>query len=156
LLLLFVLQGLLAGVFALPALAAASDQRALGSIDAAAIVVFVVAWWGGSLADRQLARFKADPAHHGTVCDIGLWRYSRHPNYFCEWILWCALLPLGWGSPLALLALTTPLVLFVLLNFVTGIPPAEARSLAVRGERYRHYQQRTSAFFPWPPREVAS
>ena len=107
---------------------------------------------GEALADAQLKRFRLDPANKGRVCDIGLWRWSRHPNYFFEWFGWLAYpvialsvdYPWGWATLLA------PAFMYWILVHVTGIPPLEAQMLRSRGERYRDYQSRTSAFFPWP------
>ena len=111
---------------------------------------------GEALADAQLKRFRDDPANKGRVCDVGLWRWSRHPNYFFEWFGWLAypviaisprLIP---GAGRRLLA---PVFMYWILVHVTGIPPLEAQMLRSRGERYRDYQSRTSVFFPLPPHE---
>src|SRR3984885_5877226 len=110
---------------------------------------------GEALADAQLNRFRADPANKGRVCDIGLWRWSRHPNYFFEWFGWLAypvmalspLYPWGWATLLA------PAFMYWILVHVTGIPPLEQQMLRSRGERYRDYQSRTSMFFPLPPQK---
>jgi steroid 5-alpha reductase family enzyme len=104
------------------------------------------------LADRQLTRFRADPANKRKTCRRGLWRYSRHPNYFFEWLLWTSYVPLSWGSPIFALSLLGPGLLFLFLTRVSGIPPTEAQALASRGDDYRAYQRTTSAFFPWFPR----
>ena len=105
------------------------------------------------MADRQLAAFKARPDSHGKVCDAGLWAWSRHPNYFFEWLVWCACpcfavsaaWPWGWAALLA------PAMMYWLLVHVSGIPPLEAAMLRSRGPAYRAYQQRVAAFFPRPP-----
>jgi steroid 5-alpha reductase family enzyme len=108
---------------------------------------------GETLADAQLRRFRDDPANKGRVCDAGLWRWSRHPNYFFEWLGWLAYPVIaispdyGWGWA----TLPAPLFMYWILVHVTGIPPLEAQMLRSRGERYRDYQSRTSAFFPLPP-----
>ncbi|HEY4985682.1 MAG TPA: DUF1295 domain-containing protein [Bradyrhizobium sp.] len=116
---------------------------------------------GEALADAQLKHFRADPANKGKVCDAGLWRWSRHPNYFFEWLCWLAYpviaisiddplgYPWGWASLLA------PVMMYWFLVHVTGIPPLEEQMLRSRGERYRAYQSRTSQFFPLPPRNGA-
>ena len=113
---------------------------------------------GEAMADAQLRRFRTDPANQGRVCNSGLWRWSRHPNYFFEWLCWLAYpviaVPIdapagyawGWASLLA------PVLMYWFLVHVTGIPPLEQQMLRSRGERYRDYQSRTSRFFPWPPR----
>jgi steroid 5-alpha reductase family enzyme len=108
---------------------------------------------GEALADAQLKRFRTDQANKGRVCDIGLWRWSRHPNYFFEWFGWLAypviaLSPYyawGWATLLA------PAFMYWILVHVTGIPPLEEQMLRSRGERYRDYQARTSMFFLLPP-----
>jgi len=135
-------------------LAARNPAPAPGWADIAALVVVAVSLAGAALADRQLARFLADPANKGRVCDRGLWAWSRHPNYFFEWLGWCAwpLFAFDPGWPLGWLALAAPALMYWLLVHVSGIPPLERVMLASRGEAYRAYQSRTSAFVPLPPR----
>ena len=109
---------------------------------------------GEALADAQLKSFRDDPANKGKVCDIGLWRWSRHPNYFFEWFGWLAYpvialsLDYGWGWA----TLLAPIFMYWILVHVTGVPPLEAQMIKSRGDRYRDYQARTSMFFPLPPR----
>ncbi len=117
------------------------------------VLVWLIALAGESIADRQLARFRADPANRGQVCRDGLWRYSRHPNYFFEWVHWWAYVILGFGLPGFWLTLVGPALMLFFLLKITGVPPAEASSLASRGDAYREYQRTTSMFFPWPPRK---
>ena len=108
---------------------------------------------GEALADAQLKRFRNDPANQGRVCDAGLWRWSRHPNYFFEWFGWLAypVIALSFDYPWGMATLLAPVFMYWILVYVTGIPPLEAQMLRSRGERYRHYQARTSRFFPLPP-----
>lgn len=112
---------------------------------------------GEALADAQLKAFRTDPANKGRVCDVGLWRWSRHPNYFFEWFGWLAYPVIGiqWADPLSypwgFAALLAPIFMYWILVHVTGIPPLEEQMLRSRGDRYREYQSRTSAFFPWLP-----
>jgi steroid 5-alpha reductase family enzyme len=108
---------------------------------------------GVTLADGQLARFRQRPENRGKTCRSGLWRYSRHPNYFFEWLHWCAYVPLTIDAPAGWLAVLVPLVLLYFLFFVTGIPPTEAQALASRGDEYRSYQRTTSVFVPWFPKK---
>ena len=112
--------------------------------------IWVTGIVGESIADRQLARFKADPSNKGRVCDVGLWRYSRHPNYFFEWTIWVAYAVFCLASPpWGYLGVAMPaLMLHFLLN-VTGIKATEEQALKSRGDAYRRYQQTTSAFVPW-------
>ncbi len=108
---------------------------------------------GEALADAQLKRFRGEPANKGRVCDIGLWRWSRHPNYFFEWFCWLAypVIGLSLHYPWGLATLLAPLFMYWILVYVTGIPPLEEQMLRSRGDRYRAYQSRTSKFFPLPP-----
>jgi len=110
---------------------------------------------GEALADAQLKAFRTDPANKGRVCDVGLWRWSRHPNYFFEWFCWLAypVIALAPGYPWGLATLLAPAFMYWILVHATGIPPLEEQMLRSRGERYREYQSRTSAFFPLPPQK---
>lgn len=135
-------------------LAAANPDAPLRVADWLAVVVMAISIAGEATADHQLRRFASDPANRGKVCDVGLWRWSRHPNYFFEWMGWLAypLLAIGswqWGW----LALIAPACMYWLLAYVSGIPPLEKHMLATRGAAYRAYQSRTSPFFPLPRRQ---
>jgi steroid 5-alpha reductase family enzyme len=120
-------------------------------------LILLIGIAGEALADAQLKAFRADPANKGRVCDAGLWRWSRHPNYFFEWFGWLAypVIGISYGDPLSypwgFAALLAPIFMYWILVHVTGIPPLEAQMLRSRGDRYRDYQSRTSAFFPWLP-----
>lgn len=134
--------------------AARFPGEALRPQDYLGVLILFAGIAGEGLADAQLKRFREDPANKGRVCDAGLWRWSRHPNYFFEWFGWLAypviaLSPdYGWGW----VTLLAPIFMYWILVHVTGIPPLEAQMLRSRGDRYRAYQSRTSAFFPLPPR----
>jgi steroid 5-alpha reductase family enzyme len=111
---------------------------------------------GEAVADRQLARFRAEARNRGRICDSGLWGLSRHPNYFFEWLVWVAfaviaLDPTG-GYAWGWLALAAPALMYWLLAHVSGVPPLEAHMLRSRGEAFRDYQRRVNAFWPGPPR----
>lgn len=124
--------------------------------DFAALALFAVAWIGESVADAQLARFKAVPANRGAIADVGLWAWSRHPNYFFEWLTWTAYAPLALapGYPEGWWSLAAPVLMFVLLNFVSGVPPLERAMRESRGGAFDAYAARTSRFFPLPPRRL--
>jgi steroid 5-alpha reductase family enzyme len=140
---------LLAIAFFVPAYAAdAASPLAI----VAGVIVWLVAVAGEGIADRQLKRFAADPAHRGQVCRDGLWRYSRHPNYFFEWLHWFSYCAFAIGAPNAALALSGPILMYGFLRYLSGIPFTEAQALRTRGDSYRAYQARTSMLFPWPPR----
>lgn len=110
---------------------------------------WVIAVIGEGVADWQLAAFKKDPANKGEVCSAGLWNYSRHPNYFFQAMLWTAYFLFAVTAPLGWIAVISPLIILYLLFNVTGIPATEEQSLRSKGDKYRIYQQTTSAFFPW-------
>lgn len=149
----FQIQALWAVMFALPMLAAARNASApLGWLDALGVALWAASIAGASNADRQLARFRSNPANRGKVCRDGLWRYSRHPNYFFEWLHWWAYICLAAGSPVWWIAPLGAALMLYFLTKVTGIPPTEAQALRSRGDAYREYQRTTSAFVPWPPK----
>ncbi|MEN9576103.1 MAG: hypothetical protein RL514_3958 [Verrucomicrobiota bacterium] len=151
----FQLQGVLQVVLSLPFLVVnldvwgASLGFGLGITGCFGLALWATGLLGESLADRQLASFRADPANKGKVCQAGLWNYSRHPNYFFEWLVWMGYAVFALGSPWGWLGLIAPaLMLHFLLN-VTGIPMTEELSLKSKGDAYRAYQRTTSAFVPW-------
>ena len=149
----FQLQAVSVVVLALPFLFAATNTKhSLGILDVVGAVVWLVAWIGESRADAQLARFKRDPLNRGRVCAEGLWRYSRHPNYFFEWLIWVGFFLVGAGATWGWIGVIAPAGILHLLLNVTGVPPTEKQSLRSKGDAYRRYQETTNAFFPWPPR----
>ncbi len=150
----FQFQALLIVLFALPFLAVAANPRGFCPWLLIGVGIWLVSVIGESIADRQLARFRADPAHHGHTCRDGLWRYSRHPNYFFEWLHWFAYVCLALGSPIAWLAWAGPLVMYVFLRWISGIPYTETQALRSRGDDYRAYQRSTSMLIPWFPKRI--
>ncbi len=133
-------------------LAATRSTPFPGVQDVAGIAVLVAAIAGETLADAQLRRFGRE--HKGAVCDVGLWAWSRHPNYFFEWLGWVgwAVIAVDPDRPRTWLAVGAPAFMYYLLVHASGIPPLEQHMLATRGDRFRAYQARTSAFFPLPPK----
>ncbi len=149
----FLLQGALLWVVSLPVQAAAArPSAALGALDLAGAALWLAGFLVEAIADRQLARFRADPASRGRVMDRGLWRLSRHPNYFGDALLWWGLGLLGAaaGAPWTLVG---PLVMTFLLLKVSGVALLE-KDIAERRPGYRAYVRRTSAFVPWFPRSA--
>jgi len=137
------------------AAAAHNPTPGLAPLDLLGGAILAIAIVGEGAADIQLQTFARDPANRGKVCDVGLWRWSRHPNYFFEWLGWVAypviaLDPAG-PYPWAVAALIAPIAMYVILRFVTGVPPLEQHMLASRGDLFRAYQARVSIFFPLPP-----
>ncbi len=148
----FLLQGLLAWIIALPLLAAITGSRPLNLIDALAAFLALFGTLFESIADAQLAGFKARPDTQGRVMDTGLWRYTRHPNYFGEFCVWWgfylfALAAGGWWSILS------PLLMTFLLLRVSGVALLE-KDIAERRPAYREYIERTNAFFPGIPKNT--
>jgi steroid 5-alpha reductase family enzyme len=151
----FQAQALLAVVLSVPALIAVfNDVPHIAGLEIVALLLWAIAVVGEAVADRQLERFKTRRSSRGRTCRDGLWRYSRHPNYFFEWMVWVAYALFALASPWGPLALTCPVVMLFLLFRVTGIPATEAQALRTKGDDYRHYQATTSVFVPWPPRSA--
>jgi steroid 5-alpha reductase family enzyme len=152
----FLLQGALMWVVSLPlqAGAARGASAPLGLLDAAGVTVFAVGLAFEALGDAQLARFLADPAHRGQVMQSGLWRYTRHPNYFGDALVW-------WGLGLVAAAagaawsLVGPALMTFLLVRVSGVSLLE-KDIGERRPGYAEYVRRTSAFLPRPPRPVTA
>ncbi|MDT8409315.1 MAG: DUF1295 domain-containing protein [Wenzhouxiangellaceae bacterium] len=150
----FMAQALIAWLFALPAWVVANDpSSALDGWVIAGVGFWLVSLAGESVADRQLAAFRANPENRGKVCKLGLWQYSRHPNYFFEWLHWFAYPLVAVGAPYWWVTWIGPVVMLLFLYRVSGIPYTEKQSLQSRGEAYREYQRSTSPFIPLPPRK---
>jgi steroid 5-alpha reductase family enzyme len=149
----FEVQAVAALVLTVPfAIAATNATPAFSWIEWVGMAVWAVGFTGEAIADRQLARFRGIPANKGRVCQEGLWRYSRHPNYFFEWIVWCGFGLFALGSPGGWMGLHVIPLMFYVMRHGTGVPHAEASSLRSRGEQYRAYQRTTNVFFPGPTR----
>ena len=129
-------------------------QQKLGLLEFIALGIAVVSVVGESISDLQLQRFIARPDSKGKVCNVGLWRWSRHPNYFFESLIWLAFALFALPAPMGWLGLVSPLIIWYLIINVTGIPPTEAQCLKSRGDAYRAYQKQVSAFFPMPPKSM--
>jgi steroid 5-alpha reductase family enzyme len=153
-LLFFEFQAVLCVVLAVPFLLASENPApAFSLFEYAAAVLWVVSIAGEITADMQLTAFKSNAANRGKTCRAGLWNYSRHPNYFFEWLIWVAFCLFAIDSRYGYLALVPPALMLYFLFRVTGIPATEAQALRTRGEDYKRYQETTSAFVPWFPRK---
>ncbi len=149
----FQLQGALLVVLSVPfLLASRNPSPGFSAWEWLGGGVWLVAWIGESLADRQLQKYKANPANRGGVCQVGLWRYSRHPNYFFEWLIWVAFFLFALGSSGGWITVYCPALMLYFLVRVTGIPMTEELAVKTKGDRYREYQRTTSGFVPWFPR----
>jgi steroid 5-alpha reductase family enzyme len=151
----FEFQAVLNAFLTLPLLIACfNDAPRIHVLEIVGVAIFLVALIGESTADAQLAAFKRNPANEGGVCDRGLWRYSRHPNYFFEWLIWIAYAVFALASPHGWIALAMPVLMLHFLINVTGLKATEEQALRSKGERYRLYQARTSGFVPWFPKRI--
>ncbi len=145
-------QGLLLALLSVPLLLANFDSRlGLCFSDVLGVTLWLIALSGKALAEYQLDLFRKNPQNQGKVCSSGLWKYSRHPNYFFEWLVWIAFfffaLPAPWGCT----TLFAPALMLFFSLGVSGVPYMEELALRSLGEAYRTYQRTTSAFFPWFP-----
>ena len=111
--------------------------------------MWLIAIIGEGLSDWQLKKFKSDPNSKGKVCRYGLWNYSRHPNYFFQFMIWVSVFLFSLSSPYGWIAIVCPLSIFYLIWKVTGIPMTEEQALRTKGDAYREYQRTTSVFVPW-------
>jgi steroid 5-alpha reductase family enzyme len=148
----FQFQALLVVLFSLPLLAVSGHPAPASWQLAAAACLWLLSVGGETLADAQLARFRANPSNRGKTCRSGLWRYSRHPNYFFEWLHWCAYAVVAIDAPLAWLGWLGPVVMYLFLRYISGIPFTELQALRTRGDDYREYQRTTPMLFPWFPK----
>lgn len=146
----FEFQALTCVVLATPFfLAARNPAPQISTLEWFAVALWLLALAGEATADAQLSAFKADPLNRGRTCQVGLWRWSRHPNYFFEWLIWVAFALFALGSPEGYWGLLSPALMLYFVLRVTGIPATEEQAVRTRGDEYRRYQQTTSAFVPW-------
>lgn len=151
-LMLFIFQGVLAVILSLPFfLVAFGSTTEWSKWEFIGILVWLIGVVGEGTADTQLEAFKADPDNQGKVCQKGLWRFSRHPNYFFEFVVWIGFFLFALPSHAGVLAVISPAIILLLLVKVSGIPLAEQEALASKGDAYKEYQRTTSAFIPWFP-----
>jgi steroid 5-alpha reductase family enzyme len=139
-------------VFSLPFLFVCLDPAGrLGALEWAGAALWVVGNTGAIAADAQLARWRANPGNRGKTARDGLWAWSRHPNYFFEWVTWCGYAVIATAAPWGGIAWVVPAFLLFLLFRITGIPATEAQALRSRAD-YADYRRTTSVFVPLPPR----
>lgn len=149
----FQIQALVVVLFALPFVAVAANRQTCLAWLLAGACIWGISVVGEALADRQLVRFRADPAHRGHTCRRGLWRVSRHPNYFFECLHWLAYVAFAIGSPLWWLSWVGPVAMYVFIRWFSGVPWTEMQALRSRGADYRAYQRETSVLIPWFPKK---
>lgn len=150
----FVLQGCLAWFVSLPMqVAAVYSDVTLGAFDYIGAAIWLTGFSFESVGDWQLRRFKADPGNKGKVMNQGLWRYTRHPNYFGDALLWWGFYVIAVGAPYGIATFLSPVVMTLLLVKISGAALLE-RSLKKTKPEYADYIARTSSFVPWPPKQV--
>lgn len=151
----FQMQALSVVLLALPFLFVAMDaDRSWGAWETVGVLIAFCGIVGEAVADAQMARFKKSHSGSGGVCREGLWRFSRHPNYFFESVIWLGFYLYACGSEWGWASIHAPAMIVFLLLRVTGIPPTEAAALRRKGDAYRDYQKTTSPFIPWPPKKL--
>ncbi len=149
----FQAQALVAALLAIPfVLIAFNRNDGLSWLEWAGAALWLLAAPLEALADRQLKQFKDEPGNNGKTMRSGLWRYSRHPNYFFQWLTWIAYALVALAAPWGWVGLFAPAFILYLILFVTGVKPAEEQALRSRGDDFRRYQHETSVFVPWFPR----
>lgn len=150
---LYLIQGLLAAIISIPfAIMAENDFPYFYTLEMFGLIVWMIGLAGEGIADYQLARFRAHPENRGRVLQTGFWKYSRHPNYFFEWVVWIGFAILALGSPWGFLALVSPVIIIYLLLKVSGVTITEEQLVSTKGVAYEEYQSKTSTFLPWFPR----
>jgi steroid 5-alpha reductase family enzyme len=151
----FQAQGISVVVLAFPFLLIAADADYTWSFwEYFGLAVTLVGISGESLADFQMSSFKSKNRNSDAVCQQGLWRYSRHPNYFFEGVIWIGFYVYACGSMWGWMTIYAPTIIIFLLLRVTGIPPTEAAAVLRKGEAYRRYQKTTNSFIPWTPKKI--
>lgn len=151
----FELQAGLEMIISIPfIIVSVNASPSLSYLEILGAIIFILSLIGEAVADEQLHAFKRNLVNKGKTCDVGLWYYSRHPNYFFELMIWIGLFIYALGSPMGWVAIISPLVMYFLLRYVSGVPLAEEQSLLSRGDEYKKYQERTSIFFPMPVKEA--
>ena len=147
----FELQAFIALIFSTPfVIAAYAGDYDMGLTEWVGLAVAVVGIVGEAIADAQAQAFKRRAPSRKRILDVGLWHYSRHPNYFFEIVTWIGLAVAVVGLPFGWLAFACPILISYFLLRVTGIPLTEKHSIESHGALYREYQRRTSALIPWP------
>jgi len=146
----FELQAVLLASLTMPfAISMFYGGRNFEPCEIAAMLIWFVSLIGESVADHQLDTFKKNPDNKGKVCQVGLWNYSRHPNYFFEWLTWVAFCLFSLTTPMGLYTIYCPVIMYYFLTQVTGVRATEEQALRTKGDAYAQYQKSTNAFFPW-------
>ena len=150
----FLLQAVMIWAISIPAQVAQLHDipTNLTALDFLGLGIWLLGFAFEAVADLQLRGFLSDPENRGRVMDRGLWRFSRHPNYFGDSLVWWGIFLVAAATPMGWLTVFSPLLMTFFLMKVSGVPLLE-EALAKRRDGYREYMERTSPFFPWPPRK---
>ena len=151
----YMFQGFGIILFSLPVWSALALQTEITKFGIVGETLCLIGTIGAFAADWTLTKFRKASGNSGQVCKAGLWRYSRHPNFFFEWLYWLGLAFLGVNGVNSLWVFVFPVMVLIFLLFITGVPTVEAQALRSRKEAYRKYQQTTSVFVPWFPKNIA-
>lgn len=154
-LIIFLTNATLVFLLSLPFYFSSQLQAPFRIIEWIGLAIFITGLVGETIADKQLEKFIKNSGG-GKICKIGLWNYSRHPNYFFEAVIWVGIYLFCCAAPGGIYTIHAPLLMVFLLTKVTGIPPLERSLLESRGDAYREYQQTTSAFIPWFKKEEST
>ncbi|MFT4554285.1 MAG: steroid 5-alpha reductase family enzyme [Chlamydiales bacterium] len=154
-LILFQAQALSVALLVIPiAFSFLAPESTWTSWDTVGSLLYIIGITGELMADQQMVRFKSDLNNRKKVCNMGLWRYSRHPNYFFESLIWTSYAVISMNHPLGFIGWLSPGVIIISILKITGIPPTEQQLLVSKGDAYREYQRTTSMFIPMPPRRT--
>ncbi len=144
----FVTQGILATIVSAAVIMVnLSNTMGISLLVVTGLVIWIIGFVFESIGDAQLKKHLADPSKKGTLMTSGLWKYTRHPNYFGESIQWWGIYLIALSVPFGWAAIISPLVITYLLLFVSGVPPTEKRFTGRSG--WDEYRKRTSVFVPW-------
>lgn len=150
----FIFQGVLIIILSLPFLLVSTWSHSSWSAwEAWGMAIWLIGVVGETLADAQLKAFLNNSCNKGKVCKVGLWRFSRHPNYFFEVLVWAGFALFAYPCDWGILAFISPAIMLVLLLKVSGVPVTEAQALITKGDLYSEYQKSTSLLIPWFPKE---
>lgn len=148
----FQAQALSVLLLSLPYFLITRDSSPWGGFETIGLTISLIGIFGETLSDHQMSKFKSQDNRSSSVCQIGLWRYSRHPNYFFEMVIWIGIYLFACGSEWGWTTFFAPVTITFLLLKVTGIPPTEISALKRKKDAYREYQRTTSPFIPLPPK----
>ena len=151
---LFFVQGIAILIISWPfVLSCLNPTAEISSFEIAGMIVWLIGFVFETIADRELWQFKIEEQNKEKVCQTGLWNYSRHPNYFFNWLVWIGFFLFALDAPYGYTSLVSPALMWYLLTQVSGIKEQEMLAIQTKGEQYKEYQRKTNKFFPWFPKK---